>query len=193
MNVSVAVLVGGKSRRMGQEKGLVSLKGRPMIAHTLDRVQRLGLPVMLISRQPELYAQFGLPVYADVLSQRGSLIGLHSALVHSPTIYTLCVACDMPLLNVDLLRHLIALRPDQDVVVPRLADRAEPLHALYHRDCLPAMEAQIAQGDMQISRLYAGLRVRYVEEAEIRRFDPDLHSFTNANTPEELAALEALL
>ncbi len=192
-DVTVAVLAGGQSSRMGREKSFVPLKGRPLIAHTLERVQRLNLPVILITNQPESYTQFGVPLHGDVLAQRGSLIGLHSALYHSPTAYTLCVACDMPLLNVDLLRHLIELRQGCDGVVPLPAQRAEPLHAVYHRDCLAHIEAQAQQGELQISRLYAGLHIRYLLDSEIRAFDPDLRSFLNANTPDELAAIEARL
>ncbi len=88
---------------------------------------------------------------------------------------------------------LISLREGFDAVVPCPAQQAETLHALYHRNCLPLIEAQIAQGDMQISRLYAHLHVRFVVDKEIREFDPSLRSFMNANTPGELAAIEALL
>jgi molybdopterin-guanine dinucleotide biosynthesis protein A len=178
---------------MGRDKSLVLLKSKPLIQHTLERAQRLKLPVILITNHPDAYQVFGIPTYGDVLAQKGSIIGLHSALYHSPTPYTLCLACDMPLLNVDLLRHLITLRDRFDAVVPCPAQRPEPLHALYHQDCLTAIDSQITQGDMQIARLYVNLRVRYVSDAEIRAFDPDLQSFTNANTPEDMAAIESLL
>jgi molybdopterin-guanine dinucleotide biosynthesis protein A len=192
-DVSVAVLAGGLSRRMGRDKSFVPLKGKPMIEHTLARVRVLNLPVMMITNQPELFTQFDMPLYRDVLEQRGSLVGLHSALYHSPTSYIVCIACDMPLLNVDLLRHLISLRDGFDAVVPCPSQQPEPLHAIYHRNCLPVIEAQLEQGDMQISRLYSRLNTRFVADSEIREFDPDLRSFTNANTPEELVAIEALL
>jgi molybdopterin-guanine dinucleotide biosynthesis protein A len=192
-DASVAVLAGGLSRRMGQDKSFVPLRGRPMIEHTLARVRSLNLPLLLITNQPESFGPFDVPLYGDVLKQKGSLVGLHSALSHSTTLYTLCIACDMPLLSVDLLRHLISLGDGYDAVVPCPAQQTEPLHAIYHRNCLPVIEAQIKQGDMQISLLYASLNVRFVTDAEIREIDPELRSFTNANTPDELAAIEALL
>lgn len=193
MDVSVAVLAGGLSRRMGRDKSFAPLKGRPMIEHTLARVRLLNLPLLLITNQPEAFARYGIPMFGDVQPYRSSLVGLHSALYHSPTPYTLCIACDMPLLNVDVLRYLIELRDGFDAIVPLPRQQPEPLHALYHRDCLPVIEAQIQQGDMQISRLYAQLNVCFVTDSEIREFDPSLRSFVNANTPEELAAIEALL
>lgn len=192
-DVTVAVLAGGQSSRMGREKSFVPLKGKPMIAHTLARVQQLNLPVIVITNQPDSFRQFKLPLYGDVQPLRGSLVGLHAALYHSRADYTLCVACDMPLLNVDLLSQLITLRQGHDAVVPMPAGRAEPLHALYHRRCLHVMERQLQNGEMHITRLYQHLNVRYMTEDEIRVFDPDLRSFTNANTPQELAAIEALL
>ncbi|MBZ0301159.1 MAG: molybdenum cofactor guanylyltransferase [Anaerolineae bacterium] len=192
-DLTIAVLAGGQSRRMGQEKSFVSLRGKPMIRHTLERVQRLGAPVILLTNQPEAYQTLGVSLFGDVQPLRGSLVGLHSALIHSSTPYTLCVACDMPLLNVDLLRHLITLREGVDAVVPRIRQRPESLHAVYHHRCLAAIESQIEREEMRISRLFDNLRVRYVSEAEVRSFDPDLRSFANANTPEELAAIESLL
>jgi molybdopterin-guanine dinucleotide biosynthesis protein A len=99
----------------------------------------------------------------------------------------------MPLVNVDLLRYLITLRGGFNTVVPYPKQRPEPLHAVYHRSCLPQIEAQIQQGDKQISHLYDHLRVRNVPDSDIRVHDPHLRSFMNANTPAELAAIEALL
>ena len=192
-DISVAVLAGGLSRRMGRDKSFVPLKGTPMIEHTLARVRLLNLPVMLITNQPESFEQFDVPLHGDVLKQKGSLVGLYSALYHSPTLYTLCIACDMPLLNVGLLKYLISLRDGFDAVVPCPANQAEPLHTVYHRSCLPVIEGQIMQGNMQISRLYGRLNTRFVTDAEVRDYDPNLRSFMNANTPDELAAIEVLL
>jgi molybdopterin-guanine dinucleotide biosynthesis protein A len=104
-DITVAILAGGLSRRMGTNKSFVSLAGKPLIQHVIERVSALRLPVMLITNTPEQYAHFDLPMYGDVYPQCGSLGGLYTPLHSSLTDYTLCVACDTPFLNVDLLRY----------------------------------------------------------------------------------------
>ena len=189
-DVTVALLAGGQSRRMKKEKSLAPLAGKPLIRHVLERVQLLGLPIILITNQPDIHQQLALPMFGDVIDHKGSLIGLHSALYHSRTTYTLCIGCDMPLVNVDLLAYLVSLRGDFDAVVPRIGANTEPLHALYHRNSLPTVEMQIEHQEFRISKLLDHLHVRHVPEDTLKRFDPSLRSFTNVNTPAELAELE---
>src|SRR5690606_21179017 len=105
----------------------------------------LRLPVIIVANDPQPFAPFGLPVLGDVLPDAGSLGGVYSAIVHSATPYTLCVACDMPFLNVDLLAALLAKRERAAAVVPRVGEYAEALHAVYRRACLPLMRQLIEQ------------------------------------------------
>lgn len=188
--VSVAILAGGRSSRMGTDKSFALLDGRPMIAHVIERVGRLGLPVVLIANRPVSYAYFRLPVFTDELPGCGSLGGLLTALTHSPTEYTLCVACDMPFLHTPLLEHLIALRAGYQAVVPVVDDLSQTLHAVYHRTCRDLMRENIEQKHLKIQPLLRELRTCFVPEASI---PPDVYSrasFTNLNTPEELAACQ---
>jgi molybdopterin-guanine dinucleotide biosynthesis protein A len=192
-DVTVAILAGGLSRRMGTNKSFVLLAGKPLIEHVIERVSALRLPVLLITNTPEQYASFGLPIYGDVYPQRGSLGGLYTALHYSLTDYTLCVACDMPFLNVDLLRYMLGLRSGADSVVPYIAGNYESLHAIYHQSCIPVMRAQLEQGQLRISNIYSQLQVRQVTEVEVDRFDPDQRSFANLNTPADVAHIQRWL
>lgn len=141
--VTVAILAGGQSRRMGTDKSFVLLDGRPLIEHVIERAGALGYPVILIANHVERYRQFGLPVYADVISGAGSLGGLYSALAHSRSDHTLCLACDMPHINPRLLAYLLTLRGAADAVVPCVNSLLQPLHAVYHRRCLPVLRQRI--------------------------------------------------
>jgi molybdopterin-guanine dinucleotide biosynthesis protein A len=128
----------------------------------------------------------------DVLPDRGALGGIYSALYHSSQPHTLCVACDMPFVVRPLLDHLISLIPEGDAIVPRLAagpDRAaeaEPFRAIYSRACLGPIRAALEAGKMRVISFFPDVRVRFVDEAEIDRFDPQHLSFFNVNTPEDL-------
>lgn len=172
---------------MGTDKSFVLLAGKPLIAHVIERVSALGVAVNLITNRPDDYRTFGLPTFPDVIPGKGSLGGLYSALVHSATPYTLCVACDMPFLNAELLAYLIGLREGVDVVVPRIDGRPEPLHAVYGKTCVSPTADQITREALKIGELYRRLQVRFVDEPDLRRFDPLLRSCININTPADLS------
>lgn len=184
--LTIAILAGGRSRRMGTDKSFVLLDGQPMLQHVIDRARQLRWPIILIANDVERYQTFGLPVYPDVITNAGSLGGLYTALTHSTSTYTLCLACDMPLVNPALLQYLATLTGQVDTVVPRINGVAQSLHAIYHHHCLPVMHAHIQQGNLRISDVIDALRVRFVDEAELRRIDPSSASFINLNTPIDL-------
>lgn len=196
VGVSVVVVAGGKSLRMGRDKAFVMLRGKPMIEHVLERVLPLAAHVLIIANRPADYAYLQLPVYPDVLPDKGALGGIYSALTHCPTEYALVVACDMPFLNTALLRRLISFcentdtssRPD--VVVPVFDDRPQGLHAVYGKTCLEPIRVDLADGRLKVIGFYPRVRVRYVAPEEYADLDPDGQSFRNINTPEELRRAE---
>jgi molybdopterin-guanine dinucleotide biosynthesis protein A len=98
----------------------------------------------------------------------------------------------MPFLNVSLLRYMMGLVEGYDVVIPRLDGFLEPLHAVYGRSCLPAMRSLLDRGRRQIIGFFPEVRVRYVEEHEIDRFDRRRLSFVNINTAEDWARVQQL-
>lgn len=185
-DVSVAILAGGQSRRMGTDKSFVPVGGQAMIERVLAQITTLSLPMFIVANQQERYAAFNLPVVADVIPGKGSLGGIYSALYHSSTPYTLCVACDMPFLQPALLQHLIDLRTDYDAVVPEMNRRLQPLHAIYSTRCLQPLRFLIDQNLLAIYGLYQHINTRVVSQSTLTRFDADLRSFTNVNTPDDL-------
>lgn len=191
---SVAILAGGQSRRMGQNKSFVHLDGRPLVERVIERVVALGLPVQIIANDPARYAPFGLPVFTDLIPGKGSLGGLYTAIDRSPTLWTLCVACDMPFLNTALLASMLGqCQDDWDAVVPVIAGRPQSLHAVYHRRCLPTINAALQRDDLKIQRLLGQLPVHFIDETAISTLDPGLRSFINLNTPDELNQAQQLV
>src|SRR5579859_7207160 len=172
---------------MGTDKSFVLLQGKPVFEHVLERVKTLGLPLVVIANDHDKYVRYNLSVVKDLLPGQGSLGGLYTAISASTSGYTLCVACDMPSLNPALLRHLIDLRNGYDAVVPLVGDGFEAMHAVYSKTCLLSIRAQLAAGELKASGFYTNLRIRSVSEAEMKVFDPDLRSFVNLNTPDDVA------
>ena len=190
---TVAINAGGQSRRMGRDKALVELDGRPMLQHVIERVSGLGpAQTILVSNDHAAHARFGLPMVPDSLPDAGSLGGIYTALMHSHCDHTLVVACDMPFLNPTLLRHMLALREGgHDVIAPRVEGYPQGLHAVYSQACIGPIRAQIGAGRLKVIGFYDQVRVRYLDEDEWRPLDPTGRAFQNINTPEELAAADS--
>jgi|YNPNPStandDraft_1061719.scaffolds.fasta_scaffold51311_1 molybdenum cofactor guanylyltransferase len=203
--VSVLILAGGRSRRMGQDKIWMELEGVPLIERLVRRVLPLAGEILFSANAGErfeaLAAQLPLParVVADRFPGSGPLAGLHAGLSAARHDLLLALAADLPFVNPRLLRRLIGLAAGFDAVVPQTpADEAdllqwEPLHALYRRTCLPAIEAHLAAGDRQVICFFDEVRVRAVPPDELRRFDPDLLSFFNVNTPRDWERSQEIL
>ncbi len=187
--VSGVILAGGKSRRYGKNKALVDIDGIPLIQRVLGVMKSLFPSVILITNTPETYAFLDIPMYEDKIKGLGPLGGIFTALGVIPENAGFFVACDMPFLNRDLIRYLVAVRQDFDVVVPNLSGMFESLHALYTIKCLPEIEKLIHAGMYQTIQLFQKVSVRYVDGSEIRKFDPELRSFSNINRPEELVKI----
>ncbi len=183
--ISVAVLAGGLSSRMGSNKAFLPWRGRPLIEHILSVCSLLSEDVFVVAKEPELFAFTGARVVKDAFSRRSSLVGIYSAIKEARFHHCLVLACDMPFLNLDLLRYLAALAPHYDVVMPLLRRGPEPLHAVYSKNCLGPIEKLINENEDKIILFLPAVRVRYVDEDTIRFFDPELASFVNINTPEE--------
>jgi molybdopterin-guanine dinucleotide biosynthesis protein A len=191
--LTVAIQAGGQSRRMGRDKGLVLLRGRPLIRHMLDRVADLGDEIVITTNHPEAYAFLGVRLASDESPGAGALNGLRTALNAAHGDEVLVLACDMPFVSRPLLRHLIELAPQADVVVPRRGGEFEPMHAIYARDCLGEIQASLEAGDKRMISFFPRVKVLAVEEDVLERLDPGGRSFFNVNTPAELAEAEQFL
>ena len=190
MNTTSIVLAGGRGSRLGKEKHAESVAGKSLIERVIDSLDPLSTEVLVVISQRQPGSSFAsyprVRTVVDVYAAGGPLGGIYTGLVQSSSFSNLAVACDMPFLNRGLLRHMIGLSPGFDIVMPRIGDYREPLHAVYTRDCLPAMEKLIEEGNLKVSDLVDRVRVRYVEKEEIELFDPEHLSFFNVNTARDL-------
>jgi molybdopterin-guanine dinucleotide biosynthesis protein A len=191
--LTVAIQAGGQSRRMGRDKGLVLLNGRPLVRHLLDRVADLGDEVLITTNDSEGYAFLGVKLTSDETPGAGALSGLRTALKAAHGDKVLVLACDMPFVSRPLLTYMIGLAPQADVIVPRPAGEYEPMHAIYDKGCLSAIEASLEAGDMRMISFFPAVNVLPVEDDVLQRLDPDHRSFFNVNTPADLVHAERLL
>ena len=143
----------------------------------------LGLPVVLL-------AFVNSKIFIDLLPNRGALGGIYSGLFFSSFQYTFCVACDMPFLNESVIQYLINNIQEYDVIVPKMKDGLQPLHAIYSKSCLGPIKKFIDQGKFKTIDFYPEVRIKTIEEKEFYELDPMLKSFINVNTQEELLLIK---
>ncbi|OGW35129.1 MAG: hypothetical protein A2010_04645 [Nitrospirae bacterium GWD2_57_9] len=180
------VLAGGESRRMGRDKAFLTINGRPMIECVISVLREVTEHIIVVTNTPEAYAGHDVEITTDAFGQRGSIVGVYSGLLRSRDEYNIVVACDMPFLNSGLIRYMSGLATaEYDVVLPKIGEFVEPLHAVYGRGLLPVFEERIRNGHKRIMSAFTGRRVRYVTEKEVDRFDPGRRSFVNLNTVKE--------
>lgn len=188
-DVTGVVLAGGASSRFGSNKALADYNGTALISHVTATLDSLFSQRLLITNTPQTYSFLGWPMGGDLFPGAGPLAGIHAALNLMTTPRAFVTACDMPLVNAELIRYLCGLAGHWDVVLPVLAEGAEPLYAVYHRQALGEIEAGLSAKRRRISSILARLRVRSVLPQEILAVIPDLTPFKNINRTNDLHAL----
>ncbi len=190
MDIGCIVLAGGKGLRLGHEKALETVGNKSLIQWVVFSLSFLNSDIIIVTAAKQFPPQFiGYPklkMVTDTYPGKGPLGGIYTGLAASDSFYNLVVACDMPFLNQDLLDYMIQISTGFDLVLPRLGNMIEPLHAVYSKTCLAPIECLLKQGNLKIHELLTLVRVRYVEAAEINRFDPKHLSFFNVNTEADL-------
>ena len=205
-NLTLILNAGGQSQRMGRNKALLPTPphGEPLLLHMVRRLAPLQpTRLIVVTNDPGLPAEVNLPpdtlFLPDAYPDTGTLGGIATGL-DAAAGWAAVVACDLPLVSADLFARLAEIAAEQkdgtdrwDAVVPVVGGREEPLHALYHRRCLPAIAARLAAGQRRVTSFMPDVRTRYVQEEELRPIDPELHSFVNVNTPEEWERAQSTL
>jgi molybdenum cofactor guanylyltransferase len=190
-NLSVFVLAGGKSTRMGSDKAFLQHNGRTLLDRSLAVARSISEDVWIVGSKQK-FSAYGR-VVEDIFPERGPLGGIHAALLASQNDLNLMLAVDMPLVSSAFLGYFVSVARASDVmaVIPRAEGRLQPLCAIYRRDFAAAAETALIAGNNKIGPLFVEVSIRVIEEEELVRcgFPRDL--FRNLNTPQELAALDA--
>jgi molybdenum cofactor guanylyltransferase len=195
-DISGVLIAGGKSRRMGRDKRFLTVGGISLFHRTLTLLEQMFPETIVVLAEPveSLEVRGGRVVY-DVIPNAGSLGGLYTGLMAASHVRIFAVACDMPFLNSDVIRFMASFDTTADIVVAKLENGFQPLHALYSRSCIPFLKGMAAERELKIQKLYGTqqLRVTVVDMAEIAIVGAGLKSFQNVNTEGDLARVEAEL
>lgn len=184
-DITACVLAGGRATRMGgQDKGLVEFRGKPMVAHVLERLAHQTSRILInANRNRESYAAFGYPVLSDQLSDfQGPLAGMASALDQCQTDYLMTVPCDCPFIPLDLAKKLRARLEENEAEICVASDgkREQPVFLLIKRELKDSMLAFLNAGERKIDYWY---RRHQTVSAD---FSNDRYAFVNINSREDL-------
>lgn len=183
--VSGVILAGGESSRMGSNKALLPYRGGRFIEAIHSQLASIFSEVLLVTNHPQQYSFLPCRKVTDIHAGMGVLAGIHSGLYHSSNQAIFAVACDMPYLVDGLVRHLAGLANAGGVVIPESPGGLEPLHAVYGKGCLAAIEATLLSGQRRIISFFDRTNVSRLNLEQVAFFDPAFVSFLNINTPGE--------
>jgi molybdopterin-guanine dinucleotide biosynthesis protein A len=193
--LSVVVQAGGRSSRMGEDKALKPFLGRPLIQRVMDRVSPIADEFIVTTNHPEDYSFLHTRLVSDLISDRGALGGLYTAIASATHPIVAVVACDMPFASARLIEGMsrLMVQHEADVVIAKSEEGYEPIHAVYRREtCLPAIESAISADLWKVIAWFPQVKVQVLTSEELNSLDPHGLAFWNVNTPEEFAKAEEI-
>jgi len=185
-DVTGVILAGGQSRRMGQDKARMQISRRTLFERALELLQHFCNSILIAGDRPDL-ARPGLPALPDIYPG-SALGGLHTGLQAAATDWILVTPCDMPYPDPRIVARMLECRTGYDAVVPRTPAGYEPVFALYHKNCLPPMEALLRRNQFRIFDFYQRIRIRFLDPPELPAGWE--RTLINLNTPEDLARIK---
>jgi molybdopterin-guanine dinucleotide biosynthesis protein A len=187
------ILAGGKSQRMGKNKAFIDSGGVPLFERVYRIVREIFSEIIIVTNDVLPFEKYEAVLRKDIMLGKGALGGLFTGLFHSSNSYAFCFACDMPFLNPRLIKYMREGSDKYDAIVPKTHDGLHPLHAIYSKICLNPIRQLLDRNDLKIVNFFDQVKVRYIEEMEIREFDPHMRSIINVNTEEEMEAVRNIL
>ena len=185
METSVAILAGGRSKRMGRDKALLPLGGASVIERVATAAKPLGDERFIVADESAPYEFLGLPVFQDISKSKGPLGGLQTALHHATNPILCLLACDLPFLTTQFLLYLESQLGGHQVVIPISDDGRQPLCAFYSASCLTSVENTLLTNDFSMNAFHDAMDVKFVEHREWREYDSHGALFANINCPED--------
>jgi|SRR5579875_3217221 len=190
MKAGAVILAGGKSSRMGTNKALLKINGKPNIERIVEELRLVFTDLILVTNQPETYEYLRVKQTPDLFPGLGPLAGLHAGLTASEDDLNLLVACDMPFVSSRLAERLVEQCGEMDAVIPVINGREHPLFAIFHKRTAKKAVKCMETGRLSMKDLLEQINVRYVTEKELPEFSShELERiFFNMNRPDEYEA-----
>lgn len=176
-DITGIILAGGKSSRMGTDKGVVELNGSCMISHVINSLKQVTDKIIIVANNDN-YARFGFPVYSDLIKDCGPMGGIVTGLHYSETESNLVLSCDIPFVDSDLLRRLTTHFSEADVLAAKTENGTEPLCARYNKSCESFLRNCLELKIFSLRKALAQMNCEYI--------NAESAALKNINTPQEL-------
>ena len=173
------VLAGGKSSRMGQDKGLMRFGNLALVEYSILTLAGLVDKIYLVTASRE-YAQFDLPLVEDTLKDFGPAGGILTALEHTDSDLNIILSCDMPFVQKPLIQGLLDQRDDASICIFRHEGFIEPLCGIYRKTAWQDWQTCVRAGTRKLEHILEKCDTKYVQYEGDYAVDP----FANLNTPE---------
>jgi molybdopterin-guanine dinucleotide biosynthesis protein A len=189
------ILSGGLNTRFnGQNKALIRVGQKRILDRLYDVFSDLFDEIILVTNDPMQFVEWDLTIVTDLFPVRSSLTGIHAGLFYMKNPFAFFSGCDTPFLKKDLIEVLLEnIDKNKDIIMPETSAGMEPLCAIYSKRCLNAAEHHIKQNKFKIQRALGNHRLKKIPETVLRSKDPELISFFNINTPEDLTRAEEMI
>jgi len=183
------ILAGGQNTRFsGTNKAFIRVGGKRILDRIYGVFEELFEEIILVTNDPLQYIEWNFNIVTDLFPFRSSLTGIHAGLFFATTSHTFCAASDIPFLKKELVETILdSIEPNIDIVIPATSKGFEPLCSVYSKKCLKPIEQQLIKQDLKIQKIFEKVRVNKLPENILRQNDPDLLSFYNINSPDDLA------
>ena len=183
--MTAVILAGGKSSRMGSNKAFLKLNGKAFIERQIDLLREMFDEIFISANTPSEYEYLNLPVFKDLYPEKGPLCGIYTSLINSSSFNTFMLACDMPFVESELIKHLKGFTREYDVVVPKSERGLEPLHAFYSKNCIEPIKRELDSNNLRIISFFPHVKVKIVELESLTSPDSFKNSIKNLNTRDE--------
>jgi len=180
------ILAGGENRRIPAIKGFLKINGKRIIESDIELFAGLFTRIFISTNNPEWYFYLGCSMVGDIINQRGPMTGIFSMLINPGISEVFVAACDMPFINVLLVKYIIDKWDNRwDASVPIFNRQPQPLLGIYSKRIVERMEESIKSGRRSLRHFLKRSNVLYICEDEVRKIDAEGRSFVNINTMED--------
>lgn len=189
---TAAILCGGKSTRMGFDKAMIKVGDKFLIDIIAEQLEPVFERIILISNDSEKLKNVKYQCVTDIIPDLGPIGAIYTALKNSDSRYVLVTACDMPVINLDFIKHMMNVLAQEggDGVISRNGSFLEPLYAFYSVDMTDIFEEVIKEGKLRLFDVISRSNIHYVEDRKVREYSKNMDVFTNINYQNDLDRLD---
>lgn len=183
--VSCIILAGGENSRIDREKAFLKIGERTFIEEQVSFLKKIFDEIIIVTNNRRNFKDMDVKVVTDIVPHSGPMGGLFTGLAVSSNIHCFVIGCDMPLINLELIRFMIDEIKENDIVIPLSSKGKETLFAIYSINCLETIKRQIELKNLKLIDILKYHKVRYISQKEIETYDPEGFSFFNVNSPKD--------